>query len=308
MSFTDVINRAETGADLPDLLARELVTHISNASAALSLGNVVPTTTRDSRVPVLTEAPEATWAASDTALRPTTAAAWTPQELIAEELSCIIPVPNAVLDDTEFDTWAAIRPLLARAAARAIDAAILFGVNPPSSWSSVSLYQDAIAAGNVGTTPATVTDDAAQALLGVAALIGADGYNPTGAVVRPGFQFRLAQGRADVTTANPASPFPLSIAGMSLYTNPPYSEPALVDAIVADWSKVLVGMRQDLRVEIFRTGVISDQDGAVVANLIQQNMSALRMTMRVGYLLAKPITDGLGGSPAGLLQPSTAGS
>ncbi|MGB8022284.1 MAG: hypothetical protein WCF04_13725, partial [Candidatus Nanopelagicales bacterium] len=131
---------------------------------------------------------------------------------------------------------------------------------------------------------------------------------PSAAVVRPGFQFRMARARADAVTVNPGAPFPLTVAGLGLYVDPPYFETTLTDAILADWSKVLVGIRSDLKVQIFDTGVISDADGVVVSNLLQQGMSALRMTMRLGYLLAKPVTAGAGGSPAGLLQPATAGS
>ncbi|MGB8021363.1 MAG: phage major capsid protein, partial [Candidatus Nanopelagicales bacterium] len=230
MAFDSIITRAETGSDLPDLLASELVGTITRASAALTLGTKVPTTTKDSRVPVLTEAPEASWAASDTALRPTTAAAWTPQTLMAEELSCIIPVPNSVLADSEFNVWEALKPLLTRAAARAIDAAILFGTNAPASWTSESLYADAVAAGNVATTPAS--GDVVPELLSVAELIGVDGYAPSAAVVRPGFQFRMARARADAVTVNPGAPFPLTVAGLGLYVDPPYFETTLTDAIL----------------------------------------------------------------------------
>src|SRR5690606_8068206 len=62
------------------------------------------------------------------------------------------------------------------------------------------------------------------------------------------------------------------------------------DLIAGDWSKVILGLRQDIRYEIFREGVISDAEGAIVFNLMQQDMVALRATMRVGYCVANPET------------------
>ena len=41
----------------------------------------------------------------------------------------------------------------------------------------------------------------------------------------------------------------------------------------------------------FNTGVISDEDGKVVQNLLQEDKVAVRVTFRAGYFLARPPTD-----------------
>jgi hypothetical protein len=48
-------------------------------------------------------------------------------------------------------------------------------------------------------------------------------------------------------------------------------------------------MREDLRFEIFNTGVLTDDDGNVTINLLQQDTSAMRVVMRLGYHLAQPV-------------------
>jgi len=44
-----------------------------------------------------------------------------------------------------------------------------------------------------------------------------------------------------------------------------------------------------MRFDIFREGIISDSDGKVVANLMQNDMVALRVVMRLGWAVPNPI-------------------
>ena len=66
----------------------------------------------------------------------------------AEELAVIVPIPEAVLADSEYDLWAEVRPRVSEAFGRAIDAAAFFGTNKPTSWPE-GIVPAAIAAGNV---------------------------------------------------------------------------------------------------------------------------------------------------------------
>lgn len=306
MAYDDIVTRAGTGADVPQQVADALVGVMSTESIALQLGTRVPTRTKDSKVPIVTEAPTAGWVTGDTGLKAVSKADFTPQSLVAEELACVVPVPDAVLADTEFPVWDALAPLLARAAARTIDAAVLFGTNAPATFSA-SLYEDAVAAGNYVVTD---TDDLPKSVLLAAEQVGVDGYSATAAAVRPGFEFAAAAGNTTALVANPAgaaSPYPLLLAGLGLRTRPVFWDGTLADAIIADWSKVLIGVRQDFTVEVFNTGVITDDQGDIMVNLLQQDVSAVRMVMRVGYLLAKPVSDteAVTPSPAALCVPTT---
>ena len=306
MAYTDLVSRSEVGADVPKVVAEALVTAMNAESVALQLGTRVPTMTKDSKVPIVTSAPEANWVTGDTGLKGVSKADFTPQALVAEELACIIPVPDAVLDDSDFPVWDALQPLLARAAARTIDSAILFGTSAPASFAA-PMYEDAIAGGSYVVTD---TDDPAKSVLLAAEQVGIDGYSATAAAVRPGWEFGAAAANTTALVANPAgasSAFPLLLAGLGIRTRPAYWDATMADVIVADWSKVLVGIRQDFTVEVFRTGVIQDDQGDIVLNLLQQDTSAVRMVMRVGYLLAKPVTGSAetAQSPVALCVPST---
>lgn len=83
--------------------------------------------------------------------KPTSNAQWANKIMQAEEIAVIIPVPENVLADVEFDLWAQLRPLIAQAVGSTLDAAVFFGVgaNYPSSWPTGGLKGNAVAAGNV---------------------------------------------------------------------------------------------------------------------------------------------------------------
>jgi HK97 family phage major capsid protein len=82
------------------------------------------------------------------------------------------------------------------------------------------------------------------------------------------------------------------------------------ELIAGDWSKAIIGMRQDITWKMFDQGVISDAGGAVVLNLMQQDSVALRVTMRVAYATSNPVTtlntNANTRFPFGAIQASTA--
>lgn len=76
--------------------------------------------------------------------------------------------------------------------------------------------------------------------------------------------------------------------------------------LAADWSKFVVGIRQDMTYQLFDQGVISNADGKVLYNLMQQDAKALRVVMRVGFQVANPITRVAAKGtqyPAGFITP-----
>jgi hypothetical protein len=148
--------------------------------------------------------------------------------------------------------------------------------------------------------------------LNAAELVSQDGFYASGAAVRRGWQFRAAALRARDLIANPAgmdSPYPMVTAGLGLFLDPPYWQPSVAEAVVADWGNVVIGLRQDVKMEVFNTGVLTDETGSIVLNLLQRDTSVIRATFRAGFLLARPATDtDTVGSPIAIVQPSTYGS
>jgi hypothetical protein len=300
--MVDVIGR-EHAVIVPQVVATALISGTTRESAALSCFTTVPTGTRDSIAPVLSKDVEASWLSGDTGLKTPDAPQWEPGHLVAEELAVIIPVPLSVLSDQTFNITAAVQPLFQRAMARGIDRAAFFGVGKPPGWTSPSLLEAATAAGNT----VEAGDDPVEDLLEAAEKPSAQGYLVDRAVVRPGWQFAAARLRARDLVANPAGagePFPLVVAGLPLFTNPPAFDATKALSFALDSTCCLIGIRQDLTVTAHGDGVITDATGKVLFNAMQQDSTIFRCVMRVGYLLAKPPTDS--GLPANQRAPVAA--
>jgi len=57
------------------------------------------------------------------------------------------------------------------------------------------------------------------------------------------------------------------------------------------WEQLVYAVRQDITYERSTDAVIQDASGHIVYNMFQQNMIALKVTMRIGFALPNPIND-----------------
>jgi HK97 family phage major capsid protein len=267
-----------------------MLTSLSAQSAVLELGQRIPVARNQTRFPVLSALPTAYFVSGDTGLKQTTEAAWDNKYLYVEEIATIVPIPEAVLDDAGYDVWGSIQPLMEAAIARTLDAAVIFGTSAPATWATEgNLVGQAVAAGNV---VARGTATAAEGGLhgDLSELVGtleADGFTPNGAVGNITLKARLRNVRATdgQTLALPADvPTPnYALAGLW-----PTGLSA-AEMLIGDFTKLVVGVRQDMTYKLITEGVITDNTGAIIYNLPQQDMVALRLVFRAGYAVSNPI-------------------
>lgn len=73
---------------------------------------------------------------------------------------------------------------------------------------------------------------------------------------------------------------------------------------MGDYSIAVVGVRQDLTYKLLDQAVITDDAGAIVYNLPQQDMVALRVVARFAFAIAKPVSRNApgGGFPFAVLN------
>ena len=292
MPYNSLVSRSDAAALVPEEVSNAMLTSLTAQSAALELGQRIPISRNQTRFPVLSALPTAYFVSGDTGLKQTTEAAWDNKYMYVEEIATIVLIPEAVLDDAGFDVWGAIQPLMEGAIARTLDAAVFFGTNAPTTWASEgNLVGEAVSAGNViarGTNNA-----AAGGLHGdLSDLVGtleADGYVPNGAVGNITTRGRLRQVRA---TDGQVLNLPEGIPGI-MYANslaglwPTGTNAA--EVIAGDFTKLVVGVRQDMTYKLITEGVITDNTGEIVYNLPQQDMVALRLVFRAAYAVANPI-------------------
>jgi HK97 family phage major capsid protein len=184
-NYDQVIDRTGAAGDVPKPLAEIITGDIEQESTAIKLGKIIPTTTRDSVVPVLTEAPDAYFVSGDAGLKRTSKMTLKDKPLVAEEIAVIVPIPDNVVADSEYNLCQALWPLIARAFARRVDRAVLFGEGKPASWTSPGVVPAAIAVGNA----MAATDDPYVDLLGAARMVADADYNANGVAVERGWQF-----------------------------------------------------------------------------------------------------------------------
>jgi HK97 family phage major capsid protein len=310
MPFNSVINRADTGGALiPEPVANQIIQEAPKASVILERARRVPMSSKTLKQPVLATLPEAYWVNGDTGLKQTTKAAWDNVVMTAEEVAALVPIPDAVIADSGIPLWDQVRPLLVEAVGQLVDLAAVFGIGKPASWPT-AIVPGAIAAGN--TVAAGTGVDYGQDVALLAQKVAQDGFSVNGFAAKPGLQWQLVGLRSPqgvpIYTPSLSAGTPAGLYGYPLneVLNGSWQD-ATAELIAADWTKFVVGIRQDITFKMLDQAVITDETGKVIFNAPQQDSQIMRVVFRVGYQVANPLTrvNPTAGTrfPAGVLTP-----
>ncbi len=225
-------------------------------------------------------------------LKPTHQMMWENVYIVAEPVTVILPVPDDVLDDSDYDLWAAMRPRIIEAFHQKLDDAIIWGQNRPTTWPT-GIVSTAIARGQIINEGAGA--DLGEDVSNLMGILEQVGYDPTGFAGAPS----LKQALRNVRAANNAPIFapgtsgtPDSVWGLpiSYIKNNTFGFRTGVSRLIAGaWSEAKYAIRSDLSWKLFTEGVISDENGAVILNLMQQDSKAMRVVMRMGWAVPNPI-------------------
>jgi len=290
------IVRTAAGVDplVPQPLASEIIQEAPQASAALSLMGRTILSSHTQRLPVLDVLPVAYWVGGDTGMKQTSNQAWKNVVMVVEELACIVPIPEAYLDDADVPLWDQVKPRITEAVGALIDSAVLWGVNKPSTWGE-SVFVGATKSGHSVIEGTGV--DLGQDVSALGLTMSQSGYTLDGFAAMPGMKWKLSGLRS-------AQGIPIYQPDMSggpggtLYG---YPLPEIKNGswilpttgaimLGGDFSKSIIGVRRDIGFKMFTEGVISDDTGKVILNLMQQDSVAMRMTMRLAYATVNPVT------------------
>jgi HK97 family phage major capsid protein len=293
MPYNNLVSRSDAQALIPEQVSSEIIQNLPRQSAALTLFRRVPMGTNQTRMPVLSALPIAYWVSGDTGLKQTTEQAWSNKFLNVEELAAIVAIPENVLDDTEMDLWAMIRPNLEEAIGRAVDEAVLFGVNKPATWPG-DLVATAITAGNTYTrgTNAAAAGGIAEDLNQLFGTVEADGFDVNGLVADRRYRSRL-RGARDSTGQPIANTGVSEVLGVPVSYVAPGQWPTgsgAAEVIAGDFTQGIMGVRKDITFKLLDQAVLQDTTGAIIFNLAQQDMVALRVTFRCAFQVANPLT------------------
>ena len=313
MPYNSVIDRTDAGVLIPTEVSAEIIKNVAVQNPILTLARRLPNMSRAVRsMPVMSALATAYFVNGDTGQKQTTEVNWENKYVHAEELAAIVPIPEAVLDDAEYDIWGEVRPAVEEAIGVAISQALLYGTNIPSQWTtdlgSAGIMAGATAASQVVdlSTQIAAGEDLYDILLGengVISLIEADGFMATGHIAALTMRGKLRGVREKVYdgtgAANLGAPiFTRSMQDASRYEldgSPIYfptdgsinSTSSLL--FTGDWTQLVYSMRQDITYKILDQAVIQDGAGNIIYNLAQQDMVALRVVIRLGVALPNPI-------------------
>lgn len=293
----NIVDRSKVEALIREQIVENIFQDAPKQSAFMSMARKLPNmTSNQTRIRVLDYMPIASWVDGDTGMIKTSEQAWDNVYLTAADLAVIVPIPENVLNDAERDLIGEITPRIMESIGACVDEAVIFGVNRPRDW-QMDLISLARQAGN--NVAASSGKDYYDLLLGedgVFSKVENSGYAVTGTIASTNFRSKLC-GLRD-TTGQPIFVHSMQDSNRYSLDGVPLTFPAngafkpnVAQIVAGDFSQAVYAIRQDITVKILDQGVIQDPASkAIVYNLAQQDMIALRVIFRMGWAVPNPAT------------------
>lgn len=293
--MANIIDRARAEALIQEQVVSTIFQDAPKQSVFMSLARKLPNmTSKQTRIPVLDMLPVAYWVNGDTGFKQTSQQAWDNVYLTAAELAVIVPIPEAVLDDADFDILGEVTPRVNEAIGARVDAAVLFGTNRPTEWQNDIITMARQAGNNV--SGGAVTYDTLLGENGVISKVEESGRMVNGAIASMAMRGKLR----GIKNTSGTPLFKSDMQGSTQYAldgAPLYFpqngafDASIAQMIVGDWSQAVYSIRQDVTTKILDQGVIQDPNTKeIIYNLAQQDMIALRVVFRMGWALPNPAT------------------
>ncbi|ASR85897.1 major capsid protein [Mycobacterium Phage Niklas] len=301
------ISRAEVATLIQEAYSDTLLAAAKQGSTVLSAFQNVNMGTKTTHLPVLATLPEAGWvgesATGPEGVKPQSKVTWANRTLVAEEIAVIIPVHENVIDDATVAVLTEVAELGGQAIGKKLDQAVMFGIDKPASWVSPALLAAATAAGQVVEhVPGTANEnDLVGASNKVAEQIALAGWAPDTLLSSLALRYQVANVRdADGNLAFRDNSF----LGFSTHFNRNGAwAPESAVALIADASRVKIGVRQDITVKFLDQATLGTGEDQI--NLAERDMVALRLKARFAYVLGNSATSmGANKTPVGAVTPA----
>lgn len=279
------IGRTDVDALIEQQVAKEIFEGVVRESKALSLFKRLPNMTSDkTKLRILDSLPIAYFVDETTnnGRKNLTKVAWANKYITACEIAVIVPIKENDLDDADVDIWAQVKPRLVEAFGRKIDDAMINGINKPTEWRK-GLIPSVVDVGAVVTDTGHLYSDINDAMVKVEE----SGYDVNGLVGGVGLKgkFRMMTD----TTGQPLNTTEIGSIKRTFVDNGTWDKD-LSTLVVGDFSQAVYSIRQDITYKVLTEAVIQDPStGEILYNLAQDDMVALRVTMRLGWEIPNPV-------------------
>ena len=280
------IDRTDVDALIETQVANEIFEGVVRESKALSMFKRLPNMTSDkTKLRILDSLPIAYFVDETTnnGRKNVTKLAWDKKYINAAEIAVIVPIKENDLADSSIDIWAQVKPRLVEAFGRKIDDAMFNGVGKPTDWRA-GLIPSVIAAGaSVEETSAGLYSDINDTMTKVEE----SGYNVTGLLGGVGLKgkFRMMVDK----NGQPLNTTEIGSLNRTFVDNGTWDKDKAT-LIAGDFSQAVYSIRNDITYKVLDQAVIQDPtDGSIMYNLAQEDMIALRVTMRLGWEIPNPV-------------------
>ena len=281
-----VIAKTDVEALIETQVADEIFQGVTKESKALSMFRRLPNMSSDkTKLRVLDSLPVAYFVDETTnnGRKNTSKQAWANKYINAAELAVIIPIKENLLNDADVDLWSEIRPRVVEAFSKKIDNAMFFGVDKPTDWRA-GLVPSVIAAGaEVDETNNGLYSD----INDVMTKVEESGYDVNAILGGVGLKgkFRMMTDR----NGQPLNTTEIGSIRREFMDNGVWDKTKST-LIAGDFSQAVYAIRQDVTYKVLTEAVIQDpSDGSILYNLAQDDMVALRVTMRLGWEIPNPV-------------------
>jgi len=301
--MANMISKTDASALIPEQVVNEIFKEAQKESKVLQMFRRLPNMTSDkTKLKVVDSLPIAYWVdeTSKNGRKNTTKMAWKNVYLTAEELAVIVPIKDNVLNDANVDIWEQIKPELIKAIAKKIDESVLFGIDAPTSFGN-GVIPDIISKSK----SVTETNNLYSDINDVMTKVEESGYEVTGLLGGIGLKgkFRMMLD----TTGQPLNTTEIGSLNRAFVDNGAWDKDTAT-LIAGDFNQAVYAIRQDVTFDVFREGIIQNSDGSIAYNLMQEDMSAIRVVFRFGTAIPNPVTSLDGTSsrfPFAALVPAT---
>ncbi len=273
---------------VPTEQSKEIIKNVAQNSVLMKLSNVQSMKSDTKIFNVLTDGAGAYWVGEGERIQ-TSKATWIHPEMKAKKLAVIIPVTKEKLEDTTISVFNELKEVIGEAFYKAIDSAGLFGTSSPFAKNVLKSATDAGNIIQIETNGAGKIDlDVSDAM----ALVEEEDLDVTSFIARKGIKNTLRKLR----DANGNQLYVDGVNGGEFYNNPiEFAQKGVWDKTKAeiiggDFKKYsLVGIRDGISYEILTEATLQgtvDDDNKPLS-LAEQDMIAIKATMRLGYLPVK---------------------
>ncbi|MFR4583218.1 phage major capsid protein [Clostridium cadaveris] len=259
---------------VPIEISKEIIKNIKDRASMLNVCKLESMASDKKTLPRLSDSGSATWVNEGEAIG-TTVPKFDYPQLKAKKLAIIIPITKEKINDSVTAVLNEVKQAIADSFAAAIDKATIFGTDSPFDTNLITA---------IGTQKITATANFDTDLSNAMGLVEDNKYNCSNVLMG------VNQKKVLRALAND-NKYKGSITLNSVYETPIEFvrdfDATKALAITGDFSKAVIGTREDITYEILKEATIKNSDQTTL-NLAQQDMIAVKATMRLGFVVVDP--------------------